>query len=165
MGMLKDLGQILNKTFAKHRYRPGGDVDTIILLKNWEHIVGEKLYSVSLPQRIFKETLYIIVNHSAYAHHLKQVSDQILLKIESLYPNYRNKVKQLRFVFSEQAFEEIKQSIPKESQAPKIKELFNPRDPKFRTLYAQAEQLFIDMPDDDLKESFISLYIQEHMKN
>ncbi len=160
--MLKDLGQILNKSFAKHRYRPGGDVDTLILLRNWENIVGEKLYSVSLPQRIFKETLYIIVNHSAYAHHLKQIGDQILKKIETLYPNYRNKIKQLRFIFSEKAFEEIQMNIPREPLEQKIQDLFNPRDPKFKSLYTNAEKLFEGTPD-DLKESFISLYIQSHM--
>lgn len=160
--MLKDIGQILNKSFAKAQYRPGGDIDTLNLLKNWENIVGDKLYSVSLPQRIFKETLYIIVNHSAYAHHLRQISDQILLKIESQYPNYRNKIKSLRFIFSEIAFEEVKAAIPKPKIETKIEDLFNPRDPKFRSLYNEANEMFGDIPE-DLRESFISLFIQAHM--
>jgi len=159
------MGQILNKTFSRRNFKTGGEIDTLLLLQNWERIVGEKLSKVSLPQRISRKTLYIIVNHSAYAHHLNQVAEPIKQKLDQIYPQYRNKIDHLRFIFSEKSFQDIQVSQKfhlGKKKTHKSLEDFNIHDPKFKNLKIKADQLFSDI-DEELRASLISIYIQKHM--
>lgn len=164
--MLKEFSQILNKSFSTKEYQIGQDLNTLNLISSWEKIVGKKLVEVSLPQRISRKTLYIIVNHSAYANYLNQMAADILVRIESVFPQYKNKIESLRFIFSEKAFQKIEEKLIqfKSQEKKSIKEVINPHSPQFRRLEQEAQEMFSNLDDSEIKDSFISIYIQTHFK-
>ena len=61
---------------------------------NWEKIAGGILCSHSMPDRIFKHTLFIAVDHSVYANELMMMKNTILKKIDdTIGPNIIKTVK------------------------------------------------------------------------
>lgn len=55
------------------------------LASQWPEIVGDLLATHSKPDRIFKNVLFIAVDHSVYGNDLILMKDVILKKIISLY--------------------------------------------------------------------------------
>ena len=54
-------------------------------IKNtWKDIVGTILFEHSVPDRMFKNSLYILVDHSIYANELMLMKDAILKNIIEL---------------------------------------------------------------------------------
>ena len=163
--MLKKIDRFLNKRFSAKVPTPN-KADVITLLMNWENIVGTKLAEVSLPQRITKNNLYIVVNHSIYAQHLKQMSEVLLEKIFSHYPGLKSKIHELKFFFSEKAFREVEISHhrklkEKEHEEPYLTKI-NLHDPVVKNAMKEANHLFKDV-DPELRESLVSLYIQNRL--
>jgi len=56
------------------------------LRSKWEDIAGQILASHSVPDRIFKQILFIITDHSVYANELMMMKNEILDKIISSNP-------------------------------------------------------------------------------
>ena len=52
----------------------------------WKDIIGVILCAHSMPDRIFKGFLFIITDHSAYANDIMLMKDQILKKVEEMFP-------------------------------------------------------------------------------
>jgi len=79
--------------------------DSFIIEKiklNWSKIVGEIIATHSLPQRIFKKTLFITVDHSIYGNELMISKDLILKKIQketsiNFIKNLRVEIKRLKW--------------------------------------------------------------------
>ncbi len=176
--MLKKIGQILNQRYTntlpdKKAYksthnkefvskRPAEQGNFIELLLNWDQVAGEKLREVTLPQRIKNKTLTIVVSHPLYAQHLKLIEQDLIKKIEGIYPRFKNNIKELKFYYSEAAFieseEKVKQTL-KYTKAKKVEYKFNKNDPKLEGKIAKANEIFSDI-DDEFKEVMLSLYLQ-----
>lgn len=52
----------------------------------WKDISGSILSPHSMPDRIFKGILFITIDHSAYANDIMMMKDQIIKKIEEMFP-------------------------------------------------------------------------------
>jgi len=80
--------------------------DEIILNKvkdNWKKIVGNILFTHSFPDRIFKSTLFISVDHSIFANELSYYSKIMLKKINDFY-NIK-KIKKIKFQIKKSRWE------------------------------------------------------------
>ncbi len=162
--MLKKLGHILNKDrrYTKMSYKSSGNssLSFINLLTQWDKVVGPKLAEVTLPQKLQYQTLRIVVNHPLYAEHLKLISSTLISKIETDFPSYKGEIKELKFLFSEKAFQEVQEKLQIQKNHSEYKEFtYNKHDPLIQQKILEAEQLFKDL-DEESRKSFISLYIQ-----
>jgi hypothetical protein len=52
----------------------------------WKEIAGNILSAHSMPDRIFKGYLFIISDHPAYSNDIMMMKDQILKKVEEMFP-------------------------------------------------------------------------------
>lgn len=65
------------------------DIFSIEELKtDWEKIVGNLIAAHSMPDRIFKHTLFIAVDHSIFANDIVMMQKIIVDKINKLYSNH-----------------------------------------------------------------------------
>ncbi len=96
----------------------------------------------------------------------------LIEKIEAHFSELRGQVKELRFIFNSAHFNTQKklsaraeQEAHTQTQLPQKKRSApHPQSPEFKKLRAQALEMFQDGPE-ELKESFISLYIQSKYEN
>jgi phosphoenolpyruvate carboxylase len=156
--MLREFSHFLNFDLKKANNSPC----PIKLYQSWDRLVGAKLCELSLPQRIYKQTLYIVVKHPTYAHHLNTLSDQILAKIIQVFPNYKKEIKYLRFFFSEKAFQEAQVLSENINAKEKPPTKLNFHNPEIKKLKIEAEKIFdlSNFDDQEMRESLISIYIQ-----
>jgi hypothetical protein len=52
----------------------------------WKEIIGNILYTHSMPDRIFKGFLFIACDHSAYANDILLMKDNIMKKVNEMFP-------------------------------------------------------------------------------
>lgn len=130
--------------------------DFLDLIKKWPEIVGEKLAAVTSPLKIKQDSLFVITKHASYSQELSFSSELIKTEIFKQFPNLKPIVKKLAFQTQENFFE---QKMIKEKELSMIPKL-HPQSPKFKMLKQEAERLFNDVEDVELKESLISIFIQ-----
>jgi hypothetical protein len=130
--------------------------DFIELIRKWPEIIGPALSKVTSPLKIKGDSLIIMSKHASYSQNISFLSEEIKQKIFSLFPQLKPVIKKLNFQTQESYFnqkdvqEEVKNAPPR----------FHPQDPRFKVLKLEAEKLFHDVADEDLKKMLISIYIQ-----
>ena len=131
--------------------------DFLELIKKWPEIVGVKLAAVTSPLKIKQDSLFVITKHSSYSEELNWSSEMIKKEVFKHFPNLKPIIKKLAFQTQESFFEQRKAEEAKiAAQAPRL----HPQSPTYKLLKAEAERLFHDMEDQELKASMISIYIQ-----
>ena len=130
--------------------------DFLDLIKKWPEIVGPKLASVTSPLKIKQDSLFVITKHSSYSQELSFSSEMIKKAVFKQFPNLKPIIKKLAFQTQENFFEQkaVKETLL--AQVPKL----HPQSPRFKVLKLEAERLFSDVEDQELKASLISIYIQ-----
>lgn len=131
--------------------------DFLDLIKKWPEIVGPKLASVTSPLKIRQDSLFVITKHSSYSQELSFLSETIKKEIFKSFPNLKPIIKKLAFQTQENFFEQkaMKEALLVQ-QSPKL----HPQSPKYKLLKIEAERLFQDVEDSELKSVLISLFIQ-----
>lgn len=130
--------------------------DFLELVKKWPDIIGPKLATVTSPLKIMGDSLIIVSKHGSYSQNISFLSEEIKTKIFSLFPQLKPVIKKLNFQTQESFFREMQVEEAKKPVAPKI----HPQDPRFKLAKAEAERVFVDVTDPELKQVLISLYIQ-----
>lgn len=133
--------------------------DFLELIKKWPEIVGSKMSPVTSPLKIKNSSLFIITKHASYSHELSYLSEEIKTEIFKVFPKLRPVIHKLVFQTQEGFFQQRKAV---EEQSTKIVNRLHPQSPKFKLLKLEAERLFSDIEDEDLKKIMISIYIQSH---
>ena len=136
--------------------------DFLSLIKAWREIAGEKLSEHTIPLKNQNGTLIVLSNHSAFANELSFMELPLKKKIFSKFPNLEKSIKNIKFIvdsthFSKQYLQFV---APTEKIKKKNENILHPYSPEFRKLKKEAEELFSDISDLEIKESMISLYIQ-----
>lgn len=130
--------------------------DFIDLVRKWPEIIGPALSQVTSPLKIKGDSLIIMSKHASYSQNISFLSEELKQKIFVLFPQLKPVIKRLNFQTQESYFnqksvqEEAKKEIPK----------FHPQDPKYKVLKVEAERLFSDVQDEELKKTLISIYLQ-----
>jgi len=130
--------------------------DFLELVKKWPDIIGENLSRVTSPLKIIGDNLIIISKHSSYSQNISFLSEEIKQKIFKLFPELRSKIKKINFMTQESFFEE--KSISSENKQLPTK--LHPQDPKYKILKIEAERVFSNVDDQELKNLLISIFIQ-----
>ncbi len=134
--------------------------------------MGPTLAKHTIPLKNTRKVLTILTNHSAFSEQLKFMEKVLIEKIESHFSELRGQVKELRFIFNSAHFNTQKKMASRAAEEmteagpalPKKRSLPHPQSPEFKKLRAEAMSIFQDGPE-ELKESFISLYIQSKYDN
>lgn len=130
--------------------------DFLELVKKWTDIIGPALSQVTSPLKIKGDSLIIVSKHASYSQNISFLSEDLKKKIFDLFPELKPIIKKLNFQTQEAFFN---QKMEQEERKVAIQKL-HPQDPKFKILKAEADRLFSDVPDPELKELLISLFIQ-----
>jgi hypothetical protein len=130
--------------------------DFLELVKRWPEIIGDNLSVVTSPLKIKGDSLIIISKHSSYSQNISFLSEEIKIKIYKSFPELRPIIKRLNFMTQESFFNEKSTLEDIKVQKPKL----HPQDPKFKILKLEADRLFSDVEDTELKTMLISIYIQ-----
>ncbi|HXH30411.1 MAG TPA: DUF721 domain-containing protein [Bacteriovoracaceae bacterium] len=133
--------------------------DFLDLIKSWPEIVGATMSLVTSPMKLKNDSLYIITKHSVYSQELSFLSEEIKKEVFKVFPKLRPVLKKLVFQTQENFF------TTKEATAAKIKEStaalkLHPQSPQYKKLKLEADRLFNDIPDPELREIMTSIFIQ-----
>lgn len=131
--------------------------DFLEMIKKWPEIVGPQMATVTSPLKISHSSLFIITKHSVYSQELSFLTTEILGEIFKVFPHLRSVIKKLVFQTQEKFFQEQK---VKEQKVAVLKNKIHPQSPQYKILKAEAERLFGDIEDKELKETMISIFIQ-----
>ncbi len=141
--------------------------DFLTLIRNWNNIVGDGLANNTAPLKIVHKALIIMTRHSTYSHQLSYMGENIKDKIFSIYPSLRSQIKQIRFQTSERYFTKAskQEQSPQQSIEQKSSIRFHPLSPEVIKNRMQANEEFSDIMDEEIKESLISLRLQQKNKD
>ncbi|MFA6236479.1 MAG: DUF721 domain-containing protein [Bacteriovorax sp.] len=133
--------------------------DFLALIRSWKEIAGAKLSEHTIPLKNQNGTLIILSNHSAFANELSYMELPLKKKIFEKFPSLEKSIVSIKFIVDSTHFsQQYKQFItPVEKKKSNTMHAFSPR---FKELKKEAEELFQDIEDAELKEKMISLYIQ-----
>jgi hypothetical protein len=136
--------------------------DFLSLIKAWKEIAGDKLSEHTIPLKNQNGTLLVLSNHSAFANELKFMELPLKKKIFERFPNLEKSIQSIKFIVDSTHFsKQYAQFVTPVLKNNKSNEtLLHPYSPLFRKLKKEAEELFSDMEDAEMKERLISLYIQ-----
>lgn len=133
--------------------------DFLDLIKKWPEIVGPKLAPVTSPLKIKIDTLFVVTPHSAYTQELSFSVELIKGKIYEIFPQLKPIIKKVAFQTQENFFnQQAKAEQEKQQTAPPK---LHPQSPQYKKLKAEADRLFGQIEDEELKNLMISLFMQQ----
>lgn len=137
--------------------------DFLALIRAWKEIAGAKLSEHTIPLKNQNGTLIILSNHSAFANELSFMELQLKKKIIEKFPNLEKSILSIKFIVDSTHFNQqyAQFAAPLEKQKGQA---LHPYSPEYRKLKKEADELFVDLDDIELKEKMISLYIQSYKK-
>lgn len=177
--MLKKLSQFIESSDnAQHSYKKerasaqknGQKVqdsfDFLALIRSWKDIAGAKLSEHTIPLKNQNGTLIVLSNHSAFANELSFMELPLKKKIFDKFPALEKQILSIKFIVDSTHFSKQYQQFVAAPEKKKIQTLqtLHPHSPEFKKLKKEAEELFSDLDDAELKEKMISLYIQSAQK-
>ena len=167
--MLKKLSQFIdspNSSKTPFKKEQGGlhdSFDFLALIRSWKEIAGAKLAEHTIPLKNQNGTLIILSNHSAIANELSYMELVLKKKIVEKFPNLEKSILSIKFIVDTTHFSKQYEQFITAPEKKKVPEL-HPYSPEFRRLKKEAEEEFGNIPDLELKEKMISLYIQSFAK-
>ncbi len=167
--MLKKLSHFIDSpnsgqfSVKKEKAHFNDSFDFLALIRAWKDIAGTKLSEHTIPLKNQNGTLVILSNHSAFAQELSYMELPLKRKIIEKFPNLEKSILSIKFIvdtthFSAQYAQFITPIEKKKSQ------VLHPFSPEFRKLKKEAEEIFSDLIDPEIKEQMISIYIQSFKK-
>ena len=131
--------------------------DFLDLIKSWPEIVGEKYAKITAPLKIKNGCLFIVVIHPNVSHEMTYFSEILKSKIAKSFPKLKSILQSISYITQEGFFNQHRPSMGKETTLAKK---IHPQSPQYKILKLEAEKLFEEIPDQELKEIMISIYIQ-----
>jgi hypothetical protein len=131
--------------------------DFLNLIEKWPSIVGPKLALVTCPLKIKFDSLFIITKHSIFSQELSFLSEEIKKEIFKIFPHLNKVITKLVFQTQESFFQQKEESLLSK------KELVNklhPQSPLYRIRKNQAEKIFNEIDDNEIKKLLTSIFIQ-----
>lgn len=134
--------------------------DFLDLVHKWPEIIGPAMAKVTSPLKIKGDSLIIMSKHASYSQNISFLSEEIKQKIFVLFPQLKSVIKKLNFQTQESFFNEQQAQQDTTSAAKPQAQKFHPQDPKYKLLKMEADRLFADVADPELKNILISIFIQ-----
>jgi hypothetical protein len=131
--------------------------DFLDLITLWPKIVGEKQAKSTAPLKIKNDNLVIVVMHPAQADQLSYLSEHIKTEIFKVLPKLKPIIKRLSYITQEGFFEQKRVTL---ATPETLSQKIHPQSPQFKIFKQEAERLFSDIEDPELKQIMVSIYIQ-----
>ncbi len=139
--------------------------DFLELVQQWPQIIGPTMAKHTLPLKNTFQTLTILTDHPTFSQALSFMEEEIKKKIIAIHPGLQGQIKRIKFQFNPSFFRQkmelqkkiVKRPGPQKTDTPKL----HPYSPEYRQLKKEAENLFAHIDDLELKEQFISIYMQK----
>ena len=164
----KNWKKIPRKSYSGQRKRHNAEngLNFLVFIKNWPNIVGERLAKRTIPLKNQNKILTILTDHPAISQQLSFMEEQLKKIIVKEFPSTANAIKGFKFIVNPKFFKEKKEKIKKlikvdENPGPK----FHPHSPVYKALKKEADCLFKDIQDEEMKETFFQLFLQNKEKN
>ena len=144
--------------------------DFFALIEAWPEIVGQRLGKYTIPLKNNNNCLTVLTNHSAFSQDLGFLEEEIKKKIFKRFDSLNGKISRINFIYNTQHFQtqvEMAQNFTKApSEKEKIKDeiIFHKFSPQYKALKSEADDLFNDLDDEEVKESLTSIFIQNKSK-
>jgi hypothetical protein len=167
--MLKKLSQFIESndnsqnSYKKEKAFLHDSFDFLSLIRAWKDIAGAKLSEHTIPLKNQNGTLIVLSNHSAFANELSFMELPLKKKIFEKFPALEKHIVSIKFIVDTTHFAKQYEQFVTPVEKKKAQTL-HPYSPEFRKLKKEAEELFIDVEDAEVKEKMISLYIQSAKK-
>jgi len=132
------------------------------LIRSWKQIAGEKFAEHTIPLKNQNGTLVILSNHSVFANELSYHELLLKQKIFVLFPELEKSIKNIKFIVDSTHFDKQYEqfvTLPSKNKE-NIQQVFHKHSPEFKRLKKEADSMFAEIEDAELKEQMISLYIQ-----
>lgn len=146
----------------KGRYsREKGLFSFLLLIKQWEELVGKMMAENTIPLKIKGKTLIVSTRHAIFAQELSFLAPQILEKIKEKFPELEAKVNKIKFTYSDYSAksfsnEKIKADPKKASSKPGRPHRFSPL---YQRRMAKAKDYFSHIEDPEVKEILMNFMI------
>lgn len=157
--------------FIQHNNKPGKNktqaedvFDFLKFIKSWHLVVGQKFAEHTIPLKHQFKELTILSNHATISSELKFLENHLIEKITKLYPRLESKITTIRFINDTTHFAQLKKKLIYQENLPLDNHLHD-YSPEKKRLTKIAEKMFEDIDDIEVKEKFISLYIQNHQSS
>jgi hypothetical protein len=144
--------------------------DFFALIEAWPEIVGQRLGKYTIPLKNHNNCLTVLTNHSAFSQDLGFLEEEIKKKIFKRFSSLNGKISRINFIYNTQHFETQVEMAKNFTKAPSEKEIikeekiFHKFSPQYKALKSQADELFDDLDDEEIKESLTSIFIQNKSK-
>ena len=137
--------------------------DSLLLIKKWPSIVGDKIAQVTIPLKGQKKTLIILSAHAIYSQELKFMEKIILEKIFSIFPKFKKKIYKMSFQTNASLFKEKTTQFLSDSKV-ETNALLHPQSPEYKTYHNEAKAISRNIVDRELRDLVIKFYIQVKAK-
>ncbi len=174
--MIKRLSDLLDplyglpkkESYSKLPVKSEGVLDFLSLVNSWPKIAGDLLAKHTIPLKLQGPTLVILARHPAFSHQLGLMSEELKGRIAKVLPAYGRLIKNIRFQTSTPLFEEMdkRNSSLGVNPSPKQRKTPHMQSPEYKRMRKEAEELFKEETDSDIRELFIKLSLQRrHEEN
>ena len=164
---MKSLSDILNLPQQKRKYNSAKKtkhqqgIDFLFLIKNWHKVVGPRLAKNTIPLKLQQKKLTILTDHSIVSQQLSYMRKELINNITQEYPKMGKSIEDFSFIVNPTFFKKKKDSLKTVlGEKPSTPSAHHPYSPEYRRLKKEAEELFKDIEDENIKELFHSLFIQ-----
>lgn len=140
--------------------------DFFALIEAWPELVGERLGKYTIPLKNNNNCLTVLTNHSAFSQQLGFLEKELKEKILKRFPSLKGKMSRIKFMYNTSHFDtqvEMAKNFvktPKKEKSKKEQVIFHKYSPRYKELKSEADKLFGDLEDEDIRESLTSIYIQ-----
>lgn len=145
-------------------YAPKKDVDVfdfMELVNGWEEIVGDKLIKNTIPLKLNNKALTILTSHPVYAQQLTFMEKILIMKIEKSFPQMQGLIQKIFFKADNAFFnKKIVEVRAKEIKKEEFSQKWHKQSPEYKRLEKEALQNLGQINDQEMREQFVSLYIQ-----
>lgn len=150
------------------KFNSGEVFDFFSLIKEWEELVGPRLFSHTLPKKFVRGTLTVLCSHPAWAKELSLAESALQAQIKKKFPAISSSLKSIVFLNSPGELKRIQLAFAgfdNENQGQIKEQNFHKHNPNFLKLQEQAKKvLAVDNNEknieDEMKEMLISIYVQ-----
>lgn len=135
--------------------------DFIHLIQRWPEIVGSALARETVPLKNRHGVLTVLTRQPAFSEQVKFMEEPIKFKIVEVFPSLTGKIKRINFFCNPEAFKaQIQQAVHHQGESKKSAPKLHPQSPQYKSLAQEAQNLFDEIEDSEMKAALSSLYIQ-----
>jgi hypothetical protein len=134
--------------------------DFFSLHSDWEKLTGKMIAKNSIPLKIKNDVLLVLVKHSVFSTELSYMQDEIIKKIHRERPSLKKQFHKIKFITSPQTFSLLEEQLKNQREKKQKIELPHKFSPLYQSSLREAQEMFGEIEDQEIFDSFFKLYLQ-----